>query len=92
MRFSWSETRKYDATKLEEKFEKKLAENGYTIIAYKECWSKTDYRIAKDGIEIEYSVYKDSDNSRKVNMIYSFFEDYYNLKKQVMSMEKKQLT
>lgn len=84
MRFSWSNKRKYDATKIEKQFEKKVKENGYTITAYKECWSKTEYRIMKDDIEIEYSV---SSESKNANIVYSMFEQIYDLKKQIIEMQ-----
>ena len=85
MNFKWSSKRKYDATRIEKQFEKMVKENGYTITAYKECWSKTGYKIEKDGIEIEYSVLSEKKNAK---LVFSFLEDTYNLKKKCIELQK----
>lgn len=84
MRFSWKSERKCDATQIETGFQTLLKDNGYTVTAYKECWGKTDYRITKDGIELEYSV---PSEAKDLKSLWTMFEKYFDLKRQVLALQ-----
>lgn len=83
MRFKWNAERKYDATKVESAFERMLLIDGYKVRAYKECWGKTEYRIEKGGVSIEYSVPSDAKNAYAV---FDIFEQYYRQKAELLKL------
>lgn len=58
MKKKWSTERKWDANKVEERFEELLKENGYTMKGIKEFATKTDYLIEKDGIKVEWCIWR----------------------------------
>ena len=64
---SWKapQNRKWEISKIEQEFEKLLADNGFTIVGIKEHQTLTDYKIGKDGIFQDYRVYHNGAVSAK---------------------------
>lgn len=83
MRFGWKTERKYEPTKVESAFERMLLIDGYKVSAYKEGWNKTEYRIEKNGVSIEYSVPSDAKNAYAV---FDIFEQYYRQKAELLKL------
>lgn len=74
-RKNWYTERKYDATKVESAFEKLVKSNGYVVTAYKEYVSKTEYKIHKDNVEVEFSL---PYTVKSASQLFKGFEMYFN--------------
>ena len=85
MRGKWLTERKWECTKAQQGFEDLLKENGYKILGYREYCSKTEYKVEKNGIEIEYAVFSDLKHS-DTKHAFKCFVDYYNLKAEVIRL------
>lgn len=82
----WKTERKWDPTKQEIDFERRLKENRYVVVGLKEYQSKTLYLIQKDGIEIEFDLVQDK---RTGDKIFSIFERSFEIKKESEDLDKK---
>lgn len=86
MNKKWKKTRSWEMSKNEIKFEELLKNYNYTIKGYKEYNSKTDYLLSKDGVDIEWSIYHD--NKIDVVGLFKSLENSYNLKVEILKLEK----
>ena len=77
MKRAWSTERKWECSKAEVKFEQLLHEHGYLIEGYREYQSKTDLKISKHDISVEWSIpnvpYLD------INAMFESFEHLYQM-------------
>ena len=90
MKRAWTKERRWEASKVEIAFEKLCQENGYNITGYQEYNSKTQFKIEKDGIEIEYCIYHIADNGRS-KLMFNNMVRFYELKAQVLELRKETL-
>ena len=76
--------RRWDRGANEVKFENLITAEGYEIIAIKEFTTKTEYKLSKNGIEVEYALNGDSkgnaDDVKVVNSRYAINKEYSELK------------
>ena len=83
MQKKWTTKQDYELTKGQEKFEKYLEENGFTITGYRYYNSFNEYRIEKDGIVGEYRFYNG-------NIDYKYFiqafQDWWELRTKLIDM------
>jgi len=90
----WATTRKWDASKVEVEFEKRLAKDGFSIKGIKEYTTLTAYLIEKDGIETEFRICHTGGIS-VVDLYNSFLsfhkvsEEYYKVKTEYEKKMKK---
>lgn len=65
MKAAWRDynNRKWNANKEQEKFEKLLIENGFTIEKIKESCTKSEYQTIKDNVEIIFT-FNTEDNAK----------------------------
>ena len=75
--------RRWDRGANEVKFENLITAEGYEIIAIKEFTTKTEYKLSKNGIEVEYALNGDSkgnaDDVEVVNSRYAIYKAYSEL-------------
>lgn len=75
MQKKWSEKTTGWITKEQERFEQYLKDNGFEITGYRYYKAFNEYRIEKDGCEIEYRVHNGAVRFKYLIMA---FEDYWN--------------
>ena len=75
MKAAWRDynNRKWNANKEQEKFEKLLIENGFTIEKIKESCTKSEYQTIKDNVEIIFT-FNTEDNAK--DKITACLKDY----------------
>lgn len=84
MKRTWTKERRWECSPVEKKFEQLCQEYGYTITGYQEYNSKTQFKIEKDGIEIEYCIYHESGINAK--LVFNNMERFYEVKVQVLKL------
>lgn len=77
MKKRWETCRKWERSKAEKTFEDMLSENSYEIVGYREYQSKTEYKIIKDNIVVEWAIHHIPNID--INGIFKSFEHYYRL-------------
>lgn len=87
MKKAWATTRNWERSKAEVKFEELLQTNGYTIEGYREYQSKTDYKITKNDISVEWSV--PHLPAVDVNGLFKSFVQYHQLTAECLELKKK---
>ncbi len=75
MKRKWDNDYKWDLNKTEKAFDKKLKENGFSILGVRMYISKTEWKIEKDGVVMEYAIDKEATKSA---LVWKVFINYYN--------------
>lgn len=78
--------RVWNISAVEQKFEQRLAASGFVVLGLKEYKTGfTDYLIEKDGISVEYRLYRDT--TSKISGLMSVVSSIWTLKKTVLELE-----
>lgn len=75
MKKKWETSYKWDLNRTEKAFDKMLRDNGFTILGVRMYISKTEYKLQKDDVVLEFSVAREA---TKPKLLWKWFEDYYN--------------
>lgn len=75
-------------SKVEEKFEELLKENGFNVLGVKEFNAKTDYLIEKDGVECTYAIHHIDNKLSRGKQCFKAFIDYHNINVEYNKLKK----
>ena len=85
MKRQWEKEYKWELTKVESAFDKKLKENGFNILGVRMYISKTEYKIEKDGVEVEFAILREAKN---IGLTWKVFVECYEIKKEYDSLKR----
>lgn len=78
----WVSERQWEASREEKFFLDMLNENGFKVEQVREWNSKTDYKISKDGILIEFDFHNIGGGKKQAEAVFKSFLSYYELYKE----------
>ena len=74
----WDVAPKWEFNKIEAAFDARLRKEGFEILGIRMFQSKTEWKAERDGVVVEYAVYKEA---RKPELCWKLFMEFYNLEK-----------
>ena len=83
----WVSERQWEATREEQLFLDMLDENGFKVEQVREWNSKTDYKISKDGILIEFDFHHIGGGKKQAESVFKSFLSYYELYKKSIELK-----
>lgn len=81
----WVSERQWGATREEQFFLDMLDENGFKVEQVREWNSKTDYKISKDGVIIEFDFHHIGGGKKQAELVFKSFSSYYELYKKILN-------
>ena len=78
----WVSERQWEASREEKFFLDMLNENGFKVEQVREWNTKTDYKISKDGIIIEFDFHNIGGGKKQAEAVFKSFLSYYELYKE----------
>ena len=78
----WVSERQWEASREEKFFLDMLNENGFKVEKVREWNTKTDYKISKDGILIEFDFHNIGGGKKQAESVFKSFLNYYELYKE----------
>lgn len=83
----WVSERQWEATREEQFFLDMLDENGFKVEQVREWNSKTDYKISKDGVLIEFDFHHIGGGKKQAESVFKSFLSYYELYKKSIELK-----